>query len=1211
MKLNFTSFTWMLIFALGLLTQNSWAQKVCLVGSPADMSGLSADEAAAYQWAMDAYQSDAVYQSFADVQANGLPADCEVVWYHLQSNSDIPTDAADAASVVEAHLNAGGGVFLSGFGTKYIVNINATGVGPTETISNPSATSDAAWGFRPTPGQENHPFFNGLSTSEWPNPDWGGFRTVAEGTQTQETIAWWTGGAFPGTQLASLPWLPAGEPLTTLGILDAGSGSVAVASAPGYAWGAQNPMEGEARDNLELLTGNIISQLSTSGVSPVAAKVLLVGSAENLAGLSADEQNAYGWALSYFGANARYTSFNNLVADGLVDENKVIWYHLQATPDVPADATDAGTVLSDFLAAGNGLFLSGFGTKLITSTGATTVGPNETINNTNATADGVWGFRPTPGQEGHPFFTGLTESSFANPDHGGFRTVEEGTQAQETIAWWTGGSFPGTQLASLPWLPAGEPLATLGVLSGANGGTVAVATAPGFAWGSQNPMAGEARDNLERMTANILEALEPSGVEIALMGSAADMSGLSADEQAAYQFAMNEFGSAAQYFSFDEVAANGLPVTTEVIWYHLQDTTVVPMDAMNVGPAIGSFVQNGGGVFLSGFGTQLITSTGATEIGPNEVINNPNATSDAAWGFRITPGQESHPAFAGLPESSWPNPDWGGFRTIAEGSETNETMAWWTGGSYPGIQLASLPWLPAGEPLATAGELAFGDGAIIHAAAPGFAWEIRNGENGPEEQANLALFTSNIINYLYEPAPAPRILVTEGDDNVIMEGMEDGVMINVAVENATFVDPLDQGAWEVLNLPPAVTVGSITRADANNATIMLAGNADDYDEDITDFTVRVPGTQFNELGGSASLESVGEVVFDATVEIEATDLKVALLGSEEDMMNLDEDEVAAYAWALETFGENAQYFWVQDIVLNPESLDEFDVAWWHYEEFVDLPLLFDNPNTEGVLRNFRESGKGVFLSGTATQYVVNLGMTEKGPNQVEIAADPFENPDQWGFLSPVPDHPAFENLPNPFFGLSTTGLREDVRGWWNTVPDFDPDTPPADRFDGILLTATEWDANFQFIISTAEFQGDEGTGNVIACGAGAYDWAPIGAENTLIDNLELFTFNILNYLGDMANDIEEVPAQSFPVTAYPNPFTDEVGIYFTVDNDITLRVDILDLQGRLITTLEEGSKVQVGTYQYNWNAEGFNNGFYVYKVTAGDQVAFGKIVLQR
>ena len=85
MKTTFTLLRCLVALTILLFAQYSFGQKVCLVGSAADMSGLSADEQDAYQWAMDTYGADAAYISFNDISMNGLPASCEVVWYHLQA----------------------------------------------------------------------------------------------------------------------------------------------------------------------------------------------------------------------------------------------------------------------------------------------------------------------------------------------------------------------------------------------------------------------------------------------------------------------------------------------------------------------------------------------------------------------------------------------------------------------------------------------------------------------------------------------------------------------------------------------------------------------------------------------------------------------------------------------------------------------------------------------------------------------------------------------------------------------------------------------------------------------------------------------------------------------------------------------------------------------------------------------------------------------
>ena len=318
-------------------------------------------------------------------------------------------------------------------------------------------------------------------------------------------------------------------------------------------------------------------------------------------------------------------------------------------------------------------------------------------------------------------------------------------------------------------------------------------------------------------------------------------------------------------------------------------------------------------------------------------------------------------------------------------------------------------------------------------------------EAGP--QANLEQLTANMLNLLRTIGQVQSLTVSLAvGGTTIEEGEEAGKVINVKLVNATFKTSIDGAQWEILNLPAGITA-TVAQVDSKNATITLGGTAADYDNDITDFTIRIPASQFLDLNGD-NVESVGAVIFNGFVETAAVSGKIALVGTEANMDDLDLDEKAAYEWAIAEFDTNAVYFNIVDLVLDPTLLNGFKAIWWHYDKFIDLPLLFDNPNTENMMKNFRNAGGGILLTGSATQYVKNLDVTTKGPNQVAKSAMPTTNPDHWGFRAKEPAHPIFLNLPVPFTTLySQTGLREDLLSLVGIfVPDFDPNTPAGRPF---------------------------------------------------------------------------------------------------------------------------------------------------------------------
>lgn len=79
---------------------------------------------------------------------------------------------------------------------------------------------------------------------------------------------------------------------------------------------------------------------------------------------------------------------------------------------------------------------------------------------------------------------------------------------------------------------------------------------------------------------------------------------------------------------------------------------------------------------------------------------------------------------------------------------------------------------------------------------------------------------------------------------------------------------------------------------------------------------------------------------------------------------------------------------------------------------------------------------------------------------------------------------------------------------------------------------------------------------------------------------------------------------------YPNPFNPRTTIHYALDaaSDVTLKV--LDLLGRQVQVLAEGS-VLPGAYQVSLDATGFPSGVYFYTLTAGSNSETRKMVLLR
>jgi len=107
--------------------------------------------------------------------------------------------------------------------------------------------------------------------------------------------------------------------------------------------------------------------------------------------------------------------------------------------------------------------------------------------------------------------------------------------------------------------------------------------------------------------------------------------------------------------------------------------------------------------------------------------------------------------------------------------------------------------------------------------------------------------------------------ISMADDGLITEGSEGGEIIAVTLTNGTFANPINSGSWTLSNLPGGVGY-SITRTGNSTAAITLIGNTtEDYDADITNFTVTIPDTEVDDYTGTDLVMNTG-VTFTAIVE---------------------------------------------------------------------------------------------------------------------------------------------------------------------------------------------------------------------------------------------------------------------------------------------------------------------------------------------------------
>lgn len=108
-------------------------------------------------------------------------------------------------------------------------------------------------------------------------------------------------------------------------------------------------------------------------------------------------------------------------------------------------------------------------------------------------------------------------------------------------------------------------------------------------------------------------------------------------------------------------------------------------------------------------------------------------------------------------------------------------------------------------------------------------------------------------------------------------------------------------------------------------------------------------------------------------------------------------------------------------------------------------------------------------------------------------------------------------------------------------------------------------------------------------------------------------FNYLLDIQTITSLIENINA--LLSRAYPNPFTDQIRILYSLDEAMKVQIDVYDLNGKIIRHLLDQDQ-QPGSHFITWDAlndEGYpvESGYYFYTLTAGEHSGIGKMILIR
>lgn len=140
-----------------------------------------------------------------------------------------------------------------------------------------------------------------------------------------------------------------------------------------------------------------------------------------------------------------------------------------------------------------------------------------------------------------------------------------------------------------------------------------------------------------------------------------------------------------------------------------------------------------------------------------------------------------------------------------------------------------------------------------------------------------------------------------------------------------------------------------------------------------------------------------------------------------------------------------------------------------------------------------------------------------------------------------------------------------------------------------------------------------GAGPVLLNMAVAADWLYVSGSISYAGGAlasGLAAFNLSGPLTSVGHEEREQAVSLELHGNYPNPFNPATNIAFTLREPADTRVEVFDLQGRLVTVLADGF-LQGGRHVLRFDAAGLASGLYIYRVRSGGIIGTGKMMLIR
>jgi hypothetical protein len=201
-----------------------------------------------------------------------------------------------------------------------------------------------------------------------------------------------------------------------------------------------------------------------------------------------------------------------------------------------------------------------------------------------------------------------------------------------------------------------------------------------------------------------------------------------------------------------------------------------------------------------------------------------------------------------------------------------------------------------------------------------------------------------------------------------------------------------------------------------------------------------------------------------------------------------------------------------------------------------------------------------------------------------------------------------DNLNNVYF----TGFQRGTISWGNVT------TVSAGAHDVLVLKFSS-NGNLIWGKTAGGVSGDRGDAISLDNSGNIYISGNFG-QSAIFDTITVTGSGQLNsFAAKLTNPAiigitnnENVP-QSFSMTNYPNPFNPVTKIKFDIPLNVksensNVKIVIYDILGKEIGALVN-EQLNPGTYEVNWNADGYPSGVYIYRLTAGEYTISKKMML--